>query len=74
MEGGPALSALVTRSPARLRGRIDPIVNGSYWLGAGLGAGATILLLDPARFPVDLGWRLGLGIGEIAAPLSARAI
>jgi MFS family permease len=51
--------------PARLRGRIDLIVNGSYWIGAATGAAATILLLKPDLLPVDLGWRLGFGIGGL---------
>ena len=54
-------SAIDELIPARLRGRIDLIINGSYWIGAGIGAAATILLLNPGLLPVDLGWRLGLG-------------
>src|SRR3954454_23314263 len=34
--------------PARYRGRTDLIVNGSFWIGAALGAGGSIVLLDPA--------------------------
>ncbi|USI72538.1 MFS transporter [Sphingomonas morindae] len=56
-------SAIDELIPARLRGRIDLLVNGSFWLGAALGAAATPLLLDPTRLPLDLGWRLGFGIG-----------
>ncbi len=56
-------SAIDELIPARLRGRINLIVNGSFWIGAAVGAAATIPLLDPRRFPVDLGWRLGFGIG-----------
>jgi MFS family permease len=58
-------SAIDELIPARLRGRIDLVVNGSYWLGAGIGAAATILLLNPRLLPVDLGWRLGFGIGGV---------
>jgi MFS family permease len=58
-------SAIDELMPARLRGRIDLIVNGSYWLGAAMGAAATIVLLDPARFPVNVGWRLGFAIGAV---------
>ncbi|MGH7907181.1 MAG: MFS transporter, partial [Candidatus Binataceae bacterium] len=56
-------SAIDELIPARLRGRIDLIVNGSYWLGAAIGAGSTVLLLDPAILPINLGWRLGFAIG-----------
>jgi MFS family permease len=58
-------SAIDELIPARLRGRIDLIVNGSYWIGAGMGAAATILLLNSSLLPVDLGWRLGFGIGGL---------
>ncbi|MBV8087990.1 MAG: MFS transporter [Alphaproteobacteria bacterium] len=58
-------SAIDELIPARLRGRTDLIVNGSYWIGAGIGAAATILLLNPSLLPVDLGWRLGFGIGGV---------
>jgi MFS family permease len=58
-------SAIDELIPARLRGRIDLVVNGSYWIGAAIGAAATILLLKPDLLPVDLGWRLGFGIGGL---------
>jgi len=56
-------SAIDELIPARHRGRVGLMINGSFWLGAALGSGATVLLLDPALFAVDLGWRLGFGIG-----------
>ena len=56
-------SAIDELIPARIRGRVDLIVNGSFWLGAAAGSLGTIVLLDPAIFPVNLGWRLGFGIG-----------
>jgi MFS family permease len=58
-------SAIDELIPARLRGRIDLIVNGSFWVGAALGAAATFVLLDPQRLPADIGWRLGFGVGAI---------
>ncbi len=58
-------SAVDELIPARLRGRVDLMINATYWLGAALGAGATVFLLDPARFPADLGWRLAFGIGAV---------
>ncbi len=58
-------SAVDELMPARLRGRISLAVNGTYWLGAALGAGATILLLNPAILSVNLGWRLGFALGAI---------
>lgn len=58
-------SAIDELIPARLRGRINLIINGSYWIGAAIGAGSTIILLNPAILPVDLGWRVGFGIGSL---------
>ncbi len=56
-------SAIDELIPARVRGRVDLMINGSYWAGAALGAGATLFLLDPNRFPVWLGWRFAFAIG-----------
>ncbi len=58
-------SAIDELIPARVRGRVDLMINGSYWIGAALGAGATIVLLDPRWLPVWLGWRLAFGIGAM---------
>jgi MFS family permease len=56
-------SAIDELIPARVRGRVDLMINGSYWLGAALGAAATLVLLDPNHFPVSLGWRFAFVIG-----------
>jgi MFS family permease len=45
------------------RGRIDIIVNGSFWLGAAAGSGASLLFLDPHLLAPNLGWRLGFAVG-----------
>ena len=44
--------------PARYRGWTDLVINGSFWIGAAMGAVAAIVLLDPAFIGPDLGWRL----------------
>jgi MFS family permease len=49
--------------PARLRGWTDLMINGSFWLGAAMGAGGSILLLDPAFINPAIGWRLAFLIG-----------
>src|ERR1700736_6597014 len=55
--------------PARYRGWTDLGINGSFWLGAAIGATSAIVLLDPALIGPDLGWRLayltGAGLGLI---------
>jgi MFS family permease len=56
-------SAIDELIPARVRGRVDLIINGSYWIGAAVGAVATLILLDPRHVPVWLGWRFAFGIG-----------
>jgi MFS family permease len=49
--------------PARLRGWTDLLINGSFWVGAALGAGGSIVLLNPAFIDPALGWRLAFLIG-----------
>jgi MFS family permease len=51
--------------PARYRGHTDLVINGSFWLGAALGAAGSIVLLDPSLFPPDLGWRVAFFIGAV---------
>jgi MFS family permease len=49
--------------PARVRGWTDLVINGSFWVGAAIGAAGSIVLLDPALLGPDLGWRAAFGIG-----------
>jgi MFS family permease len=58
-------SAIDELIPARLRGRVDLIINGSFWLGTMFGAALALFLLDTNRFPADLGWRLAFGLGAV---------
>jgi MFS family permease len=58
-------SAIDELIPARVRGRIDLFINGSFWLGAAGGAASTLLILNPAIFPPNFGWRLGFAIGPV---------
>ena len=51
--------------PARYRGRTDLIINGSFWVGAAIGALGSIVLLDPMLFDIDTGWRLAFFIGAV---------
>jgi MFS family permease len=58
-------SAIQELIPARYRGRTDLVVNGSFWVGAALGALGAIVLLEPGRFGMDVGWRIAFGIGAV---------
>ncbi len=58
-------SAIDELLPARLRGRIDLMINGSYWAGTALGAAASLIFLNPKVLPHELGWRLCFGLGGI---------
>lgn len=58
-------SAIDKLIPAKFRGRVDLIINGSYWLGAIGGALLSILMLNTDIFPKDLGWRLTFGLGVV---------
>jgi MFS family permease len=49
--------------PARMRGWTDLAINGSFWIGAALGATGSIVLLDPAVIDPAIGWRLAFLIG-----------
>jgi MFS family permease len=56
-------SAIDELIPARYRGRVDIMVNGTYWFGALLGTLGTFVLLnimDPS-----IGWRIGFAIGPV---------
>ncbi len=58
-------SAIQELVPARFRGRTDLAINGSFWIGAALGAGGAVVFLQPGRLPPDWGWRAGFGIGAV---------
>jgi MFS family permease len=58
-------SAIDELIPARVRGQTDLAINGTFWAGAALGAGVSLLLLDPAVLGPDLGWRMAFALGAI---------
>ncbi len=51
--------------PARRRGFTDLVINGSFWLGAALGALGAVVVLDPAVIDPEIGWRLAFVIGGV---------
>src|SRR5579884_2940845 len=56
-------SAIDELIPARLRGRIDIIINGTYWAGAAAGALLSVAALH--IFSPFLDWRVCFGLGFI---------
>jgi MFS family permease len=60
-------SAIDELIPAHYRGRIDVVINGSFWVGAAGGALLTIPLLDPTKVDPAIGWRLAFGLGAVLA-------
>lgn len=53
--------------PARVRGWTDLVINGSFWIGAAIGAFGAIYLLDPAHIAPEYGWRAAFLIGALLA-------
>jgi MFS family permease len=60
-------SAIQEFVPSRHRGYVDLAVNGSFWLGAAIGALGSLFFLDPAVMPHALGWRLAFFTGGVLA-------
>ena len=58
-------SAIQELIPARLRGWTDLLINGSFWIGAAMGAGGSIVLLNPKIIDPEFGWRLAFLIGTL---------
>ncbi|MGC1738402.1 MFS transporter [Mycobacterium sp.] len=58
-------SAIDELIPARVRGRVDLVINGTFWLGSAAGAAGALVLLDTSNCPANIGWRLAFGIGAI---------
>jgi MFS family permease len=59
-------SAIDELIPARVRGRVDLMINGSYWAGSAAGAGAALFFLSSV-FPQDIGWRITFALGAVLA-------
>jgi MFS family permease len=60
-------STIQELTPARVRGFTDLVINGSFWIGAAMGAAGSIVLLDPAVMDPELGWRVAFLIGALLA-------
>ena len=53
--------------PARRRGHVDLVINGSFWIGAALDAGCALIMLGPAVMLPAYGWRAAFIIGASSA-------
>ncbi|MFE2966143.1 MFS transporter [Streptomyces sp. NPDC059340] len=58
-------SAIDELIPSQYRGRVDLIINGSFWLGAIGGSLLSIVALDTDLFPANIGWRLTFALGVV---------
>jgi MFS family permease len=58
-------SAIQELIPARHRGATDLIINGSFWVGGALGALGSIVVLNPAIFATEVGWRVAFVFGGV---------
>jgi MFS family permease len=58
-------SAIDELVPARVRGRVALAINSSWWIGTAAAAGLTVLLLN--TLAVNIGWRVGFGLGAVLA-------
>lgn len=66
-EYGAVNSAIQELIPARRRGYTDLVINGSFWVGAALGALGSLVVLDPDIVPQDIGWRAAFIVGGLLA-------
>ncbi|MGW7130766.1 MFS transporter [Streptomyces bobili] len=60
-------SAIDELIPAEYRGRVDLIINGSFWLGAVGGSLLSIVALNTDLFAANVGWRLTFALGAVLA-------
>ncbi|OEU98648.1 MFS transporter [Streptomyces qinglanensis] len=56
-------SAIQEMMPARFRGRVDLLVNGTYWAGAMVGTVAELVILS--SFDDAVAWRIGFLLGPV---------
>lgn len=56
-------SAVDELIPGKVRGTVDLLVNGTFWVGASAGSLVAMYLLHGHGIPMDRGWRFAFGIG-----------
>ncbi len=58
-------SAVDELIPGRVRGTVDLIINGTFWLGAVAGSLASLYLLSGHGIAPNIGWRVAFAIGAL---------
>jgi MFS family permease len=58
-------SAIDELIPARVRGSVDLAINGTFWIGAALGAGLSVVLLNEGVLRPEIGWRVAFLLGAV---------
>jgi len=58
-------SAIDELIPAEVRGRVDLMINATFWIGAAFGSAGTLFLLNSGVVAPSFGWRLAFGIGAL---------
>jgi MFS family permease len=58
-------SAIDELIPSKYRGRVDLIINGTFWVGAALGALISIVVLNENFLAANVGWRAAFGLGVV---------
>jgi MFS family permease len=58
-------SAIDELIPARVRATVNLAINGTFWIGAALGAGLSLVLLDPDFIGAQTGWRIAFLLGAV---------
>jgi len=58
-------SAVDELIPARVRGAVDLVIGGSFWIGTILGSMASVVLLNEGLFAKDVGWRFAFGLAAV---------
>ena len=65
-EAAAISSTIQELTPARTCGWTDLAINGSFWIGAAIGAADSIVLLGPDVIATAIGWRLAFLIGAVS--------
>jgi MFS family permease len=58
-------SAIDELIPRKYRGRVDIVINGTFWVGAAFGALLSIPALNEHILPGDVGWRVCFALGVV---------